>query len=39
MINWIDRSRIVWSFNCVYQQNVFITHISNIHVKVGSGIK
>ena len=36
---WIVRNRTVWSFNCVYQQNVFTNHIFNIYVKTGFGIK
>ena len=39
MLYWIVRNRTVWSFNCVYVQNVFIHHIFNIYVKTGFGIK
>ena len=39
MLNWIVRNRTVWSFNCVYLQNVFTNHISNIYAKPGFGIK
>ena len=38
-LNWIVRNRTVWSFNCMYLQNVFRNHIFNIYVKTGFGIK
>ena len=28
MLNWIVRKRTVWSFNCVYQQNIFTNQMS-----------
>ena len=39
MPNWIVINRTVWFFECVYQQNVFTNHISNIYVKTGFDIK
>ena len=39
MLNWIVRNRTVWSFNCVYLQNVFTNHIFNEYVKTGFAIK
>ena len=39
MLNWIARNRTVWSFNCVYLENVFTNHIFNMYVKTGFGIK
>ena len=32
MLNWIVRNRTVWSFNCVYLQNVFTDHIYLIYM-------
>ena len=39
MINWIVKNRTVWSFNCVYLQNMFINHIFKIYVKIGFGLE
>ena len=39
MLNWIVRSRTVWSFNSVYLQNEITNHISNICLKTGFRIK
>ena len=39
MLNRIVRNKTVWSFNCVYLQNVFTNHIFNIYVKTGFGFK
>ena len=39
MLNWMVRNRTVWSFNCVYLQNVLTNHIFNTYVKTGFGIK
>ena len=39
MLNWIVRNITVWSFNCVYLQNVFTNHIFKIYVKTGFGTK
>ena len=39
MLNRILRNRTVWSFNCVYQKNMFTNHIFNIYVKTGFSIK
>ena len=39
MLKWIVRNRTVYSFNCVYLQNVFTNHISNICVKTGFDVK
>ena len=33
MLKWIVRNRAVWLFHCVYLQNVFTNHISNIYIK------
>ena len=38
MLNFV-RNWTVWSFNCMYQQNVFTNHIFNIYGKAGFGIK
>ena len=35
MLNWIVRNKTVWSFNCVYLQNVLTNYIFNIYVKNG----
>ena len=39
MLNRIVRDKTVWSFNCVYLQNVFINYESNSCKKTGFGIK
>ena len=39
MLNWIVRNGTVWSFNCVYVQNMFTNDIFNVFVKTGFGIK
>ena len=39
MLNQNIRNKTLWSFNCVYQQNVFTNHIFNIQVKIGFGNK
>ena len=33
------RNRTVWSFDCVYLQNVLTNHKFNIYVKTGFSIK
>ena len=39
MLNLMVRNTTVWTFYCVYLENVFINHIIDIHVKRGCGIK
>ena len=39
MLDWIVRNRTVWSFNYVYQQNVFSNHILDLYVQTGFGNK
>ena len=39
MLNWIVKDETVWSFNCVYLQNMFTNNIFNIYVKAEFGIK
>ena len=34
MQNWIITNRTVWSFKCVYVQNMFTNHLFNLYVKV-----
>ena len=35
MLNCIVRNRTVWSFNCVYLQNMLTNRTFNINVKIG----